>query len=216
MCAIKETIDWTHYALISLQAALSLPAEWVYSETGDNKGALSPRSLCEYVCLSVCLSGLSVCLSDSSYPSISLNQSSPLPSGKSLISFLKVQILAWAALVPSHLWQIYPVWKRLHLTPLSTPTFTLPLSPYYPPTPSLPSSSPPLRCQTRKCAQETAVPHVRPLAPGQVHPGNGAMCDRRHVADTVRGAVTVIRIAMNSKQRQDKNKAPCYLLGLFR
>lgn len=147
MCAIKETIDWTHYALISLQAALSLPAEWVYSETGDNKGALSPRSLCEYVCLSVCLSGLSVCLSDSSYPSISLNQSSPLPSGKSLISFLKVQILAWAALVPSHLWQIYPVWKRLHLTPLSTPTFTLPLSPYYPPPHHYPP--PPLLCAAK-------------------------------------------------------------------
>lgn len=75
--------------------------------------------------------------------------------------------------------------------------------------------SPPL-CPTRKCAQETAVPHVRPLAHGQVHPGNGAMCDRRHVADTVRGVVTVIWITLNFTQRQDKNKAPCYLLGLFK
>lgn len=38
--AIKETIDWSHYCLISPAAALSLPAEWVYSETGDNKRAL--------------------------------------------------------------------------------------------------------------------------------------------------------------------------------
>lgn len=38
--AIKETIDWSHYCLISPAAVLSLPAEWVYSETGDNKRAL--------------------------------------------------------------------------------------------------------------------------------------------------------------------------------
>lgn len=38
--AIKETIDWSHYCLISPAAVLSLPAEWVYSETGNNKRAL--------------------------------------------------------------------------------------------------------------------------------------------------------------------------------
>lgn len=64
--------------------------------------------------------------------------------------------------------------------------------------------------------KETAAPHVRPLAHGQVHPGNRAMCDRRHVADIERGAVTVIEITLNFTQRQDKNKAACYLLGLFR
>lgn len=40
--AIKETIDWTHYCLISPPTAISLPAERVYSETGDNKGDLLP------------------------------------------------------------------------------------------------------------------------------------------------------------------------------
>lgn len=78
-----------------------------------------------------------------------------------------------------------------------------------------PNSLPPLKpppffflCQTRKHAQETAVPHVRLLACGQVHPGNGAMCDRRHVADTVQGAVTVIRITMNFIQIGEKKETP--------
>lgn len=80
-------------------------------------------------------------------------------------------------------------------------------SPAPPPRTSPPHHNLPLLlCQTRKCAQETAVPHVRLLAPGQVHPGNGAMCDRPHVADSIQGAVTVIRISMNLK-------GPCCLLG---
>lgn len=45
LCVIKETMDWTHSGLISPPAALSLPAEGVYSETGHNKEALSPPSL---------------------------------------------------------------------------------------------------------------------------------------------------------------------------
>lgn len=66
------------------------------------------------------------------------------------------------------------------------------------PNPRLPlTPTPTALCSTRKCVQETAAPHVRPLAHIQVHPGNGAMCDRRHVVDSVRCAVTVIKIGLS-------------------
>lgn len=62
---------------------------------------------------------------------------------------------------------------------------------------------PPLLRRTRKCEQEAAVPHIRLLVLGQVHPGNGAMCDCRHAVDTVQGAVTVIKIRANFKCREN-------------
>lgn len=57
-----------------------------------------------------------------------------------------------------------------------------------------PPPSPPIPLSNQEVCAGNSCP---PTHNSQVHPGNGAMCDGRHVADIVRGVVTVIKITLN-------------------
>lgn len=201
MCAIKEAIDWAHYVLISAQTTLSLPAGWVYSETGDNKLTISPPSLClaSLPFFFMCAFLHILLYFFFHFPPSSLNRSLSSDQWGLWWLFVREECL-------------YPhtcdCGRYILFGKGITNKPTL-CSPHYSTrTPLIkpPTNLPPPLWQTRKCAQETAVPHVRPPDPHQVHPGNGVMCDRRRVADTVWGVVTVIRITVNLNSEKIKIK----------
>lgn len=159
------------------------PPEWVYSQKRDNKGAVCPTSPGVYT-----------------LPYLFVSRSALTPDAfnwfkvcEEMLCFhtcgFERYVLFWKDLTKSSLLPYSWIW------------------------PQLPPHLQPALCQTRKCAQETAVPHIRLSAPGQVHPGKRAMCELGHAVDAVRGAVTVIRVTMNFIHTADKNKPPwwsCY------